>query len=62
MTDDDLAAYGRIRARGLQPKRITGCAAIEANATRDRLKWPDFTDERIASVKEAMALAADLAD
>lgn len=60
MTDDDMAAYRRIRAKGLHPRQIAGCAAIEHNATRDRLKWPDLTDEQIVEVKHAMMRAAEL--
>lgn len=33
--DNDIPAYKRMRANGLQPPRTAGCAYLEANATTE---------------------------
>lgn len=61
MLDDDLAAFRRMRARGLHPSRIDGCAALEASATRESLTWGEgMTVEQVQNTREAMAKAVEL--
>lgn len=58
---DDLAAYKRLRDRGLRPTRIDGCAALEATATRDSLAWGrDMTEDQMQRAREGMAKALEL--
>ena len=55
MNPTDRDAYRRLRAKGYQPDHIEGCAAIEADATRESLTWgKNLTDEQIAEQRQAM--------
>lgn len=61
MTDADMVAYRRLRAKGLRPARIDGCAALEATATRDSLSWGrGMTDDQMQRAREGMAKAIEL--
>lgn len=62
-TDEDFAAYRRIRARGLHPDHIEGSAAVEATCTRDNLGWGKMlTDAELQQQRDARAAAQELAD
>lgn len=58
---DDLAAYKRMRDRGLRPPRIAGCAELEATATRESLSWGQgLTETQMQTAREGMAEALAL--
>jgi hypothetical protein len=60
-SEEDYAAYRRLRAKGLWPEHIEGCAAIEATANVDNLTWGQgLTEEQIAQHKQDVLLMEEL--
>lgn len=61
--EDDMPAYRRLRANGIQPRGIDGCAELEAKAA-DRFEVETGhvfkTREERQKVREGMAQAAEL--
>ena len=59
----DMPAYKRLRANGLQPKNIDGCAELEKRAT-DRFEVEMghlFSEKEKPAIREGMQVAKEMA-
>lgn len=58
----DMPAYARLRANGLQPKQINGCAELETRAkSQTEVEMGHiFPKDVLPKVEEGMAIARDL--
>lgn len=60
-SEEDKAAYTRMRMKGLWPPHIEGAAELEEGATRESLTWGlGLTEEEIEEGKEGMLEAEEL--